>query len=132
MSNQINSKQRVEITRIYLSHFLHQINTDYDKNKTKLESLIKIGKDNLVKREIVEELEKLTGTMEMYAIKMYRNYPIEDIKLAIITLENMQIFNVPVIAEFFFFTNDNYQDIKDYIKMLDYLRLLILEYLRSQ
>lgn len=131
MSNQSNSKQKPEITRIYLSHFLHQLSNDYEKIKEELEILINTGKDDFVKVGILEELEKLTGTIEMYAIRIYKSYQVEDKKLAIMTLENMQVFNIPVIAEFFFFTDAKYQEIKDYIKMLDYLRLLILEYLHS-
>jgi hypothetical protein len=43
----------------------------------------------------------------------------------------MRVFDVPAIAQFYFTTDGDYQHMKAYIRMLDYLRLLILEYLRS-
>jgi hypothetical protein len=46
-------------------------------------------------------------------------------------LKQAHVFDVPAIAQFYFTTDADYMQMKAYIRMLDYLRLLILEYLRS-
>jgi len=43
----------------------------------------------------------------------------------------MGVFDVPAIAQFYLSTDGGYEQVKAYIRMLDYLRLLIIEYLRS-
>ncbi len=50
---------------------------------------------------------------------------------AINWLQTMGVFDVSAIAQFYFTTDADYMQMKAYIRMLDYLRLLILEYLRS-
>lgn len=44
----------------------------------------------------------------------------------------MRVLNVPQIASFYFGSHGNYEQIKSYIRTLDYLRLLLLEYLQFQ
>ncbi|WP_017293193.1 hypothetical protein [Geminocystis herdmanii] len=41
----------------------------------------------------------------------------------------MQIFNIPNISQFYFNKELNFPLLKNYLQMLDYLRLLILEYI---
>jgi hypothetical protein len=43
----------------------------------------------------------------------------------------MRVFDVSAIARVYFTTNGDYTQMKAYIRMLDYLRLLIIEYLCS-
>lgn len=44
----------------------------------------------------------------------------------------MRLFRIPVIVQFYFGSNGNYEQMKGYIRMLDYLRLLMLEYLQYE
>ncbi|MFB2938800.1 hypothetical protein ACE1B6_26405 [Aerosakkonemataceae cyanobacterium BLCC-F154] len=48
---------------------------------------------------------------------------------AIEQLKVMRVFDLGAIANFYLTTNAEYKKTKTYIRMLDYLRLLILEYL---
>ena len=41
----------------------------------------------------------------------------------------MRAVDIPAIAQFYFETDGEYQQMKAYLQKLDYLRLLILEYL---
>lgn len=45
--------------------------------------------------------------------------------------QTMRVFDVPAIARVYFTTDADYLHLKAYIRMLDYLRLLILEYLQT-
>ncbi|MBW4568317.1 MAG: hypothetical protein KME31_09885 [Tolypothrix carrinoi HA7290-LM1] len=42
----------------------------------------------------------------------------------------MRLLDVPAIAQFYLTTKREYRRIKAYMQMLDYLRLLIIEYLQ--
>ncbi len=43
---------------------------------------------------------------------------------------SMRVFDIPTLAQFYFITNNkDYEQMKAYIRTLDYLRLLIIEYL---
>ncbi|PZO12214.1 MAG: hypothetical protein DCF25_18075 [Leptolyngbya foveolarum] len=44
-------------------------------------------------------------------------------------LRHLNVFNVPVVAHFFFDDSIESERMRLYISLLDYLRLLILEYL---
>jgi hypothetical protein len=46
-------------------------------------------------------------------------------------LQTIRVFDVLAIAQFYFTTDADYAHMQAYIQMLDYLRLLILEYLRT-
>lgn len=48
---------------------------------------------------------------------------------AINQLLTMGVFDIPVLAQFYWETHDKYPLLKGYLQKLDYLRLLILEYL---
>lgn len=41
----------------------------------------------------------------------------------------MRVFDISIIAQLYFNTPGQYENFKSYLRMLDYLRLLILEYL---
>ncbi|MFB8791330.1 MAG: hypothetical protein U7123_21475 [Potamolinea sp.] len=56
---------------------------------------------------------------------------IENQQEAMERLQTMRVFDIPAIAQFYFTTDADYLYMKAYIQMLDYLRLLVLEYLRS-
>ncbi|MEQ9549340.1 MAG: hypothetical protein RIM23_06955 [Coleofasciculus sp. G3-WIS-01] len=51
---------------------------------------------------------------------------------AIEQLREMRVFRIPVIVQFYFDSNGKYDQMKAYIRMLDYLRLLMLEYLQDE
>jgi len=44
----------------------------------------------------------------------------------------MRLFIIPNISQFYFDNQANFPLVKAYLRMLDYLRLLILEYLNLQ
>lgn len=81
---------------------------------------------------ILEELELLTVNLRGYASQIQSTGQIVNQTQTIEQLQAMRVLNVPQIASFYFGSNGNYEHIKSYIRTLDYLRLLLLEYLQFQ
>lgn len=54
------------------------------------------------------------------------------IEEAIAHIQTLQVFAIPAISHFYRTEGDRYPKIKSYLQLLDYLRLLILEYLLAQ
>ncbi|MEH1819167.1 MAG: hypothetical protein V7L31_08835 [Nostoc sp.] len=78
----------------------------------------------------LEELELLTVNLRGYASQIQSIGQIVNQDQAIEQLQAMRVLNIPQIASFYFGSNGNYEQIKSYIRTLDYLRLLLLEYLQ--
>ncbi|MEH2284893.1 MAG: hypothetical protein V7K90_26850 [Nostoc sp.] len=81
---------------------------------------------------LLEELELLTVNLRGYASQIQSTDKIVNQAQAIEQLQTMGVLNVPQIGSFYFGSNGNYKQIKSYIRTLDYLRLLLLEYLQFQ
>ncbi|WP_335084922.1 hypothetical protein [Nostoc sp.] len=81
---------------------------------------------------LLEELELLTVNLRGYASQIQSTGQIVNQDQAIEQLQAMRVLNIPQIASFYFGSNGNYEQIKSYIRTLDYLRLLLLEYLQFQ
>lgn len=79
---------------------------------------------------LLEEVELLTVNLRGYASQIKERGRIENEVQVIEQLQAMRFFNVPVIADFYFRTQGKYERMKGYIRMLDYLRLLMVEYLQ--
>jgi len=123
--------QNPEITRNYIAHLLQQLNADYKNSKEERKKLASISPNSDEEFTVLEEIELLTVDIRGYASQIQAQGRIENKQQAINCLQTMQVFDVPAIAQFYFVTDGEYEQIKAYIRMLDYLRLLILDYLRS-
>jgi hypothetical protein len=53
------------------------------------------------------------------------------LSMAIDRLQALRIFSIPSIAQFYFDRSRDYPKLKEYVRQLDYIRLLLLEYLQS-
>ncbi|MEC4817032.1 MAG: hypothetical protein SAK29_27750 [Scytonema sp. PMC 1069.18] len=80
---------------------------------------------------LIEEMELLTVNLRGYASQLQATGQIASKARAIEQLQMMRVLNVPTIANLYFGNNEKYALIKNYIRMLDYLRLLLLEYLQT-
>ncbi|MBD2384886.1 hypothetical protein [Cylindrospermum sp. FACHB-282] len=81
---------------------------------------------------LLEELELLTVNIRGYASQLQSTGQIINTSQAIDQLQTIRVFNVPQIARFYFGSNSKYEQMKSYVRMLDYLRLILLEYLQFQ
>ena len=123
--------QNAQITRNYINHLLKQLTVDYQNTKEERKEIASLPPASEEEFTILEEIELLTSDIRGYASQIQVRGWIENEQEAIERLQTMRVFDVPAIAQFYFTTDKDYTQMKAYIRMLDYLRLLILEYLRS-
>ncbi|HEY9700804.1 MAG TPA: hypothetical protein V6C58_00055 [Allocoleopsis sp.] len=125
----LNNKN-TELTKNYIIKILEQLTVNYQKTHSERE---KIASELSLSQEyfsLLEEIEILTIDIRGYASQIKARGYIANEQEAREKLQQMRIFNIPIIAQFYFDFNHHYSDIKDYLRMLDYLRLLIIEYLQ--
>jgi hypothetical protein len=123
--------QNSEVTRNYINHLLKQLTVDYQNTKQERKEIASLSPASEEEFTILEEIELLTSDIRGYASQIQARGWIENEHEAIERLQMMRVFDVPAIAQFYFTTDGDYLHMKAYIRMLDYLCLLILEYLRS-
>lgn len=80
---------------------------------------------------VLDEMEMLTTDIRGYASQVQISGRIKNEDEAIQTLENLHIFEKKSVANWYFNTDEgDYLQIKLYLSLLDYLRFLVLKYLK--
>jgi hypothetical protein len=110
---------------------LSQLNLVYKNSKAERQEIVVEFPGDEDDFLLLEEIELLTVNIRGYASQIQLTGKIENKMQALENLQAMRVFNIPVIASFYFGTDGKYPQMKDYIRMLDYLRLLILEYINN-
>lgn len=123
--------QNPEIKRNYISQVLEQLTVDYQNTKQERKQITALYPAKDEEFSVMEEIELLTVDIRGYASQIQARGWIENQQQAIERLQSLRVFDVPVIAEFYLTSNRDYGQMKAYIRMLDYLRLLIIEYLQT-
>ncbi len=123
--------QNAVVTRNYVNHLLKQLTVDYQNTKQERKEIASLFPASNEDFTVLEEIELLTSDIRGYASQIQARGRIENEQEAIERLLTMRVFDVPAIAKIYFTTDGDYLHMKAYIRMLDYLRLLILEYLHS-
>jgi hypothetical protein len=122
--------QNPEIKRNYIIQLLEQLTIDYRNTKQERQEIAALSSSSEDEFTVLEEIELLTIDIRGYACQIQTQGQINNKQQAIDKLQNMRIFDIPVIARFYFANPQAYRQMKAYLQMLDYLRLLIIEYLQ--
>jgi hypothetical protein len=122
--------QSPEMKRNYIIQLLEQLSIDYRNAKQERQEIAALYSSSEEEFTLLEEIELLTVDIRGYASQIQGRGRIENTQQAIDKLQNMRIFDISVIAQFYFANLQAYRRIKAYLQMLDYLRLLIIEYLQ--
>ncbi len=120
-----------EIIKNQIIHVLAQLTINYQQTKAERKKLAALSPANDEEFSVLEEIELLTVDIRGYASQIQARGRIEKEQEAIERLQTMRVFDVPTLAHFYFTTDDDYGQIKAYICLLDYLRLLMIEYLQA-
>ncbi|MEH2246667.1 MAG: hypothetical protein V7K85_29335 [Nostoc sp.] len=119
-----------ELIKRNISHLLTQLTNTYKNTRGEREEVSIQFPPKDEDFSLLEELELLTVNIRGYASQIQSTGQIINQAQAIEQLQAMRVLNIPQIASFYFGSNGNYEQIKSYIRTLDYLRLLLLEYLQ--
>jgi uncharacterized membrane protein len=118
-----------DILKTNIVDLLDKLTIAYQNTRGDRQEIISQYKATEQEFSILEEIELITVDLRGYASQIKATGYIKNKSQAIEKLQVMRIFNVPSIAEFYFDAEQKYELMKEYIRILDYLRLLLLEYL---
>lgn len=121
--------QNPEVIKSYITLLLKQLTIDYINTKEEQKKIASLPLTSDEEFTVLEEIELLTVDIRGYASQIQVAGSIENRQLAIERLHCMRVTDIPIIAQFYLEANDDYPQMKAYIRMLDYMRSLILEYL---
>lgn len=127
----IKVHNQIKVHQDYISQLLEQLTISYQNTKSERQQIS--TKDVLISEEDftpLEELELLTVNIRGYACQIQGTGTVRDHKKAIAELQKLSVFNNHSIVKLYSEARSHYPQIQLYISMLDYLRLLVLEYLQ--
>jgi hypothetical protein len=120
-----------EVTKKNISQLLSQLTNTYQNTRSERKEIATQFSPENEEFSLLEEIELLTVNLRGYASQVTATGQILNKEQVISQLQGMRVFSVTSIGKFYFSSNDKYEQMKNYIRMLDYLRLLLLEYLQS-
>ena len=112
---------------------LNQLTQDYQQllqqDKTLLFETFPPNNQTL---SIIEEVYLLTTDLRGYASQITINQQIQNPDQALTRLRSMRLFENPSLAELYFTKNKQFPIIYQYLQKLDYLKLLLIDWLTLQ
>ncbi len=122
--------KKLAIQQNIIVQTLAQLTLDYQKTKSERQQIIHLGSEE--EFSFLEELELVTVSIRGYASQIERRARVENREEAIADLHQLRVFDRSAIAQFYDEMRSGYLQMRSYIRMLDYLRLLMLEYLQME
>ena len=116
------------VSRQYMSQLLESLLINY-QNTTEERHSISIWEENK-EYTILGVIELLTDTIRGYASQITTNGFIEKTDEALERLTTIRFLSIPYCVDWYFSAEHQHSELKAYVEQLDYLRLLILEYVR--
>jgi hypothetical protein len=131
MTNFTLNQQDAKQMKRCISDLFAQMTTDYQQTRSERREVAVAFPPSDEAFSAIEELELLTADLRGYASQLQVRDWIENPAAAIDRLQSLRIFSIPSIAQLYFENSQDYPKLKEYVRQLDYIRLLLLEYLQS-
>jgi len=129
MSEAVLDQQQV--IKRNISQLLSQLTNTYQNTRSQRKEIVTQFPPENEEFSLLEEIELLTVNLRGYASQIAVTSQVINKDEVISQLQAMRVFSVSQVGQFYFNNNGKYEQMKSYIRMLDYLRLLLLEYLQS-
>ena len=131
MQNVDVPKKALNITtaQAYIEKILNQLLKDYQNTKLERER-IAIWEETQ-EFSILGTIEVLTDDIRGYSFQIINNNSSAKAQEILNELNKLKIFEIPEFIEWYFTPEFDYPQMKHYAETLNYLRLLIIEYLRD-
>ncbi|MFN5264774.1 MAG: hypothetical protein ACK5EH_20690 [Pseudanabaena sp.] len=113
----------------YIEKILNQLLKDYQSTKLERER-IALWEENQ-EFSVLGTIEVLTDDIRGYSFQIINNSSIAKSQEILNELNKLKIFEIPEFIEWYFTPEFDYPQMKHYAETLNYLRLLIIEYLRD-
>jgi hypothetical protein len=128
----VQAQSKLETRQDHVASVLQQLNQDYQSAKSERSSLAKVYPGNDDEFALIEELELLTVDICGYASQIKDSGTVRNVDSAIVQLQSLNVLENAAIVQFYGDVPAEYPQIQAYIRLLDYLRLLTLEYLQNR
>ncbi len=125
-------QNKLAIQQDMIVQLLAHLNVEYQKTKSERKEIAHNYLGTEEELSFLEELELLTVSIRGYASQIENNAGVEHREEAIASLHQLRVFDRSAISYFYAETRSGYLQMRSYIRMLDYLRLLVLEYLQME
>ena len=125
-------QNKLAIQQDYIVQLLAQLNVEDQKTKSERKEIAHSYLGTEEELSFLEEIELVTVSIRGYASQIEDRAGVENREQAIANLHQLRVFDRSAIAEFYAETRSGYLQMRSYIRMLDYLRLLVLEYLQME
>lgn len=128
MTDTTLTSPNLELSQHHIIQQLQQLTIAYQQAKLELQNLpLEASSEEFT---LSEEIELLTTEIRGYASQIKFTGTIENPKQATEILHRRRLLEIPIITQFYFQKEIESTHLKSYLQNLDYLRLLILEYLK--
>lgn len=125
---EVTSKsQNTQIAKEHIELVFKQLVHDYQQTKPERHQLALWEESK--EFSILGVIEMFTTDIRGYTAQIIASNNLENQQEIVNNLEKLKIFDIPYFAEWYFSQKSDYPLIKNYIESLNYLRLLIIEYL---
>ncbi len=118
----------LESARIYINRLFDELIVYYQNSKEERQRLSAISNPDEEEFTLLEEIELLTGDIRGYASQVKISGKLRNEEEAASKLQKMRFFDVSTIEKWYFESGEDFWHLKLYLKMLDYLRCLLIEY----
>lgn len=113
----------------YIDYVLKQLVTDYQKTKEERRKLALWEESQ--EFTILGIIEMFTTDIRGYTFQILDNSSLGNSQNILNNLQRIKMFNIPYFGDWYFDAASDYPLIKQYIETLNYLRLLLIEYLNE-
>jgi hypothetical protein len=127
----LQAQPKLETRQDHMASILQQINRDYQAAKSERLTLANVYPGDNDEFALIEELELLTVGISGYASQIKDSGTVRDVDAAIAQLQSLNVLENVAVVQFYRNASLEYPQIQAYIRLLDYLRLLTLEYLQN-
>lgn len=123
---------KLAIQQDIIVQLLVQLTVDYQNAKSERKEIAQSYLGSEEEFSFLEEIELVTVSIRGYASQIEAGAGVENREQAIAHLHQLRVFDRSAIAQFYDEMRSGYLQMRSYIRMLDYLRLLVLEYLQME
>ena len=116
----------------YIAQLLEQLTVNYQNTKLERKQIAQNFPHAEAEFTPLEEVELLTVSIRGYASQIVASGSLRNDRQAIAELQKLSVFKNHLIVQLYSEARSHYPQMQSYICMLDYLRLLVLEYLQNQ
>ncbi|WP_199246403.1 hypothetical protein [[Phormidium] sp. ETS-05] len=130
MMSESGINHSLESARIYINLLVDELIVYYHNAKEERQRLSAISNPDEEEFTLLEEIELLTGDIRGYASQVKISGKLRNEEEAASQLQKMRVFDVTTIEKWYFESGEDFWHLKLYLKMLDYLRCLLIEYIK--